>query len=179
MDQIELSENGRNFLNELFEQTHGDSSAQLSMYDIGSNLGMDKETAQRVAEELMGTGLIEIRTLAGGIAITEEGALVCSSDTFSEETAGPTLGADPIIGEETKKGMEPILLDIKNAAGNLGLDFDSLTELMADLKTVDAQLASAKPKTAIIRECCRSVKGVLEKAGTPEVLAHIRRLLGE
>ena len=109
MDQMELSENGRNFLNELFKQSHGDSSVQYSMYDIGSNLGMDKEAAQRVAEELMGAVLVEIRTLAGGIAITEEGiALVCSSDdAFSGDTDGVTLGTDPIVSDGHREGLLP------------------------------------------------------------------------
>ena len=62
---------------------------------------------------------------------------------------------------------------------NLRLDFDGLSELMADLKTIDAQLGSSQPKTAIIRECLRSIRGVLEGVGSSDGLAKIRTLLGE
>jgi hypothetical protein len=62
---------------------------------------------------------------------------------------------------------------------NLGLDFDGLSELMADLKTIDAQLGSSRPKTGIIRECLRSIKAVLEGIGNGDSLVKIRALLGE
>ena len=59
------------------------------------------------------------------------------------------------------------------------LDFDGLSELMADLKTIDAQLGSSRPKTAIIRECLRSLKSILEAASEGEILVKVRGLLGE
>ena len=34
----ELDESGRQFLIQLFEQTRGDTSAQVSMYDLGNDL---------------------------------------------------------------------------------------------------------------------------------------------
>ena len=54
-----------------------------------------------------------------------------------------------------------------------------MNELMADVKTIDAQLESSRPKAAIIRECLRSLKSVLEKAGDDASLGKIRELLGE
>jgi len=65
------------------------------------------------------------------------------------------------------------------AVGNLGLDFEGLSELMADLKTIDAQLSSSRPKTAIIRECLRSLKETLEGLADNESLVKVRSLLGE
>ena len=50
----ELDENGQQFLNQLFEQTRGDTSAQVSMYDVGKDIGMDRDTSSRVAEILIG-----------------------------------------------------------------------------------------------------------------------------
>ena len=50
---------------------------------------------------------------------------------------------------------------------------------MADLKTIDAQLGSSRPKTGIIRECLRSIKAVLEGIGNGDSLVKIRALLGE
>jgi hypothetical protein len=51
--------------------------------------------------------------------------------------------------------------------------------LMADLKTIDAQLASPNPKTAIIRECFRSIVGVLKAVDNNDTLKSIKTLLGE
>ena len=63
MTDSELDDLSQQFLIQLFEQTNGDVSIQVSMYDIGGLLGMDRETASWVAQELMGRQLAEIRTL--------------------------------------------------------------------------------------------------------------------
>jgi len=43
---------------QLFEQTRGDRSVQVSMYDIGDRLGLGRNAASRVAEELMGLQIV-------------------------------------------------------------------------------------------------------------------------
>ena len=68
---------------------------------------------------------------------------------------------------------------LKAQTGNLGLDFDGLSELMADFKTIDAQLGSSRPKTAILRECLRSIKEILEAQTDHESLLKVKELLGE
>ncbi len=60
-DEIDVA--GRQFLIQLFEQTKGDSSVQVSMYDIGDQLGLERDDASAVAQELIGSMLVEIRTL--------------------------------------------------------------------------------------------------------------------
>ena len=76
MDNSVLDDIAQQFLIQLFEQTQGDVSIQVSMYDIGGLLGMDRDTASRVAQELMGQQLAEIRTLSGGIGISTDGAAI-------------------------------------------------------------------------------------------------------
>jgi hypothetical protein len=49
---------------------------------------------------------------------------------------------------------------------------------MADLKTIDAQLGSSRPKTAIIRACLFSVKAVLKNSGDIEIISRIHALVG-
>ena len=74
MNSSELDETSQQFLIQLFVQTGGDSSTQVSMYDVGEGLGLDRDTSSRVAETLIGLQLAEIRTLSGGIGISIEGA---------------------------------------------------------------------------------------------------------
>jgi hypothetical protein len=182
MSSSELDEAGQQFLIQLFEQTSGDSSAQVSMYDVGGGLGLDRDASSRVAETLIGLQLAEIRTLSGGIGISTEGA-----NEVKRLTGGvsPTDGSpgklteQPIMDPASCQGVEQAAGELKSQAGNLGLDYDGLSELMADLKTIDAQLASSRPKTAIIRECLRSIKEVLEGAAKAEILIKIRALLDE
>jgi hypothetical protein len=152
------------------------------MYDVGGGLGLDRDASSRVAETLIGLQLAEIRTLSGGIGISTEGA-----NEVKRLTGGvsPTDGSpgklteQPIMDPASCQGVEQAAGELKSQAGNLGLDYDGLSELMADLKTIDAQLASSRPKTAIIRECLRSIKEVLEGAAKAEILIKIRALLDE
>jgi hypothetical protein len=182
MSHSELDETGQQFLIQLFEQTSGDSSAQTSMYDIGEGLGLDRDASSRVAETLMGLELVEIRTLSGGIGISADGA-----DEVRQLMGGVAPGGDspgrlsdqPVMDPGSIQGVEQVAGELKGQAGNLGLGFDGLSELMADLKTIDAQLGSSRPKTAIIRECLHSLKETIEGVTDNESLAQIRALLGE
>ena len=61
------------FLTELYNSTDGDTSRQVSMYDIGGTLGLEKSSAGAVAEELIVDGYAELVTLSGGISITSNG----------------------------------------------------------------------------------------------------------
>jgi len=176
----ELDDSGQQFLIQLFEQTGGDPSAQVSMYDVGEGLGLDRDTASRVAENLIGLQLVEIRTLSGGIGISADGASKARHLLGSAPAADSSPGRltdQPVMDSISRRGVEQVAEDLKNRAGNLGLNFDSLAELMADLKTIDAQLGSSRPKTAIIRECLLSLKEVLEDSAETEVLLKVKALL--
>ena len=48
---------------------------------------------------------------------------------------------------------------------DLQLSTDQESELNAEVETISSQLASPKPKSPILRECVRSIRSILEKAG--------------
>jgi hypothetical protein len=182
MTSIDLDETCRSFLLELFSQTGGEPSVQVSMYDIGTALGMDRKAASRVAEELIGWELADIRTLSGGIGISSNGieeARLLTGGPASSEEIGFTLGNDSAIDEAGCGKIEEITRDLKHQAGSLDLAFDALNEFLADLKTIDAQLGSPKPKTIIIRECLRSLMVAAKQAGAGESAAKIKALIDD
>lgn len=173
--------NGQQYLIQLFEQTKGDSTLQVSMYDIGDQLGLDRDIASAVAQELIGSMLVEIRTLSGGIGISAEGSqmaqkLIGPAESSSDELA--ELDDAPLLNTRGRQVVEKIASELKGQTGSLGLDFDTLTELMADLKTLDAQLGSSRPKTSIIRACLHSVLAVLTNSGEDKISERIRMLVG-
>jgi hypothetical protein len=180
MTDSELDDLSQQFLTQLFEQTQGDVSIQVSMYDIGGLLGMDRETASRVAQELMGRQLAEIRTLSGGIGISTDGAAriqdlmgpLASSTSGSEQ-----LGDAPVLTSDAQQAVVRVVSELKDQTGSFGLDFDTLGELMADLKTIEAQLDSSRPKTATIRECLRSVLAVVKATQNRQLADRIHRLI--
>jgi hypothetical protein len=182
MTNMEINEIGQQFLIRLFEQTDGESSVQVSMYDIGELLGLERDAATKVAEELMGSQLVEIRTLSGGIGISAEGSALVQdligppTSSVSESTK---LGDEPILDSAGRHAVEQTVTLLKSQTGKLGLDYETMTELMADLKTIDAQMTSSRPKTVIIRECLRSILAASSGAENAEALNGIKALLDE
>jgi hypothetical protein len=177
----EMDVTGQQFLIQLYEQTKGDLAAQVSMYDIGDQLGLERDIASTVAQELIGSMLVEIRTLSGGIGISADGLqmaqkLIGPSAASADEFA--KLDDTPLLNASGRPAVDLIVSELKNQAGALGLDFETLAALMADLKTIDAQLGSPRPKTAIIRECLRSVLAVISNTGDNKIYDRIRTLVG-
>lgn len=174
-----LDENTKRFLGRLLIQTGGGTSAQASMYDVGAGLGMDRETARHTAEMLMGFNLVEIRTLSGGIGLTSEGVAAGKELGSKDKTKpGPTLADSPVVEGELANMVEALMTDLKGQMGSLGLGFESLDEVMADLKTIDAQMRSPRPKTSVIRACFLSAAEVLEAAGAVHAVKKIREMTG-
>jgi hypothetical protein len=177
----DMDETARQFLKNLFEQTGGQPSRQVSMYEVGAALGWDRDAASRAAQDLMAAGLVEIRTLSGGIGISTAGAAKVQSTLGSGNrgAAMARLGSGRIMDKAACLAVERVCDDIKTQAGSLGLDFDTLAELMADLKTVADQLGSSRPKTAIVREGLRSLEGVLKQFAGNKNLACVRALIAD
>ena len=71
--QDDIKDNLPLFLVELYHRTQGDASVRVSMFDVGESLELDRTLSLRIAEELIGTGLAEIKTLSGIIGITTDG----------------------------------------------------------------------------------------------------------
>jgi hypothetical protein len=181
MPSIEFDGSVREFLVQLFEQTKGDPSLQTSMYAIGASLGWERDTASRAAQDLMGLGLVEIRTLSGGISLSAEGVDTVRElrSASSQDTNLSRLGTERLMDKNTCQAVAQVCEGVKAQAGSLGLDFETLSELMADIKTIACQLDSSRPKTAIVRECLRSLEVVLEGFKDNKCLIEIRGLIGD
>jgi hypothetical protein len=180
MNQNDLDESGKQFLLQIFKLTNGDVSAKVSMYEIGETLNMDRSQANFITTELVGFDYVEIRTLSGGIGITEQGLDAAKSlgAESGKQNDTPRLGNEPVLDGARKNACDIMVANIKSKAVNMSLDFDAMAEMMADLKTIDAQLSSPKPKTGIIRESFRSIQAVLKTAGNKEIADRIHELIG-
>jgi hypothetical protein len=171
-----------NFFRSLFVKTGGDIKKQVSMHEIGNEAGLDKSASKNIAEELMRLGLIDIRTLSGGIGLSEEGVLEAQrwfSDIPGIIPSGNKLGNDPVVSEKTGAAITDILTGLKPRIGKLGMAFDDLTELLADIQSLEAQMRSPRPKTAIVRECFRSMLSALARSSETETLSRIKSFLAD
>ena len=165
----------KSYLDEVYRSTGGDTECQVSMYDIGTAIGLDKAEAGSLAEQLMVQGLIELKTLSGGIGITSDGlsSLGISAPAPAAATDSPKLGRETIITDSDRQTIQLLTDEIKSAAAEHTIDFKFMEEIVIDLKTIEIQLLSPQPKTRIIAELFRSLQTALELAKVGNVAAKL------
>lgn len=152
------------YLQELYNTTQGNTETQVSMHDTGLNLGFDKAESGRIAEELMVQGYIELKTLAGGISITDEGLsfLGFTPQINSSEAKTLTLSSGPIANEDDITMSKNVMTSIQNELSSLELDFPIIEQIVLDLKAMDIHLLSSLPKTAVLLELFRSISACFD-----------------
>jgi hypothetical protein len=176
----EPDEQQTSFLMSLFETTQGDGAIKVSMHDVGMAIGLDKEDVTRVAEAVIGVGWAEVKTLSGGIGISQEGVekAVSLGARLPLDVEGVVcLGEEAVINDGVRDVVESVLASLKLDVAHQTFDFDTTAEMIADIRTLEMQLTSPKPKTAILRAGFESVKAVLGSANNVETLSQINQLL--
>jgi hypothetical protein len=141
------------FLQELYNRAEGDFEIHISMYDLGTDLGFEKDEAAAFAQELFIEGLAEMKTLSGGMGITQKGLKALGINrTPKKEDNSFILGSSPVLDEQGKKAVQELLNKIRTALDSKAISFDLMEEIVIDLKTIEVQMLSPNPKTPIIRE---------------------------
>lgn len=140
------------FLQELFRTSGGNSDTQISMYQIGDSLGFSKSEVSALSEDLIIDGLVELRTLSGAVSITPEG-LAALGITAETDTASalPRLSGEKVLTGDDRQLLVDLINKTKQCTFGNDTELSALEELLIDLKTIEVQLLSDRPKTAIIR----------------------------
>lgn len=148
---------------ELNRRTEGNPAVQVSMYTMGETIGLDREASSQAAEDLIARGLVEIRTLSGGIGLSDEGAGLLTETV--EDRAASRLGTASPLSSPQIELVEQTLVRLKGELGGRDLPFATLAEMLADIRSIDAQLASPRAKTPIIRACFTSLRDAAGQSG--------------
>ena len=169
----------QSYLAELYHLTAGDLNAQVSMYDVGAALNMEKTEAGKLAEDLIGSGLVEVKTLSGGIGITALGIeRIQAAGLAGDVSAGAlSLGSSSVLETEGREAVATVLQEIKSALSQQNAPYDRTEEMVIDIKTIEVQLLSPSPKTAIVREILRSLGQSLGSTGSTELSDTIDRMI--
>ncbi|WP_156915994.1 hypothetical protein [Desulfatirhabdium butyrativorans] len=164
------------FFSALIEKTKASTDHQVSMTEVGGTIGLDKAASSRAVEELIGLGLVDIRTLSGAVGLTEAGKKLAQERlTPAESYVG--IGQGDIVGEAAKEGVGKLLSGIKNCIGTLNLDFDRMNQVVVDLRTLEIQMSAPHPWTAIVRECLKAIAADVGDRLRPELTGRLNRLL--
>lgn len=173
------SPEAQNYMLELYQMTSGDINAQVSMYDVGAAMGLEKNDAGKLAEDLIGHGLVAVKTLSGGVGITDLGIEKAQSAAGAGPTAAATtdLGKGPVMEEKTIEAMAPLIKEIQTRISRNEAAYGQIEEMVMDLKTMEVQLLSPRPKTAIVREILRSLHATLNATGESDITEKIGKML--
>lgn len=169
----------RSFLNELFSQTGGNSEEVASMYEIGETVGLDKKSAGSLAEELMVQGLLDLKTLSGGIIITTEGMalLGVSAPNQVGQTDSAQLSGNHLVDDDDRKLISEMILEIQEACPNSELKYEQIEAVVLDLKTIDLHLLSPQPKNAVVKALFTSIIETLNGGSDPTIVTKISQLI--
>jgi hypothetical protein len=173
----------QNYLQQLCEMSDGDVSREVSMYEVGGAIGLERPEAGALAEELIIDGYAELKNLTGGISITTAGLRLLNLDT-----GGPGKGLGEgqfVLGEaevpiaEIVEAVQDLIEEIKTAVAEGSFAYSRVEELVIDIKTLETQLLSSRPKTNIVRAVLRSLAKSLEgKPETERLRGAITRMTG-
>jgi hypothetical protein len=178
------SQEATSFLLELYRMTGGDPVAKVSMFTVGEAIGLDKTDAGKMAETLIAQGWVEIKTLSGGIGITEEGleAAHAAGASGGDAPGLTALGTQPVMDEQDHHTVSGLLNDIKAAIQESPAGYETLEALVMDVKSLEIHLLSPRAKTAVVREILRSIqdnlKDSLENRHPEGLAATIQQVLG-
>jgi hypothetical protein len=166
------------YLFELYTMTGGDTDIQVSMYDVGTTLGLEQSEAGTMAENLFIQGLAELKTLSGGIGITRQGLKVLDikpapkpGDEFLD------LGKGPVLEDKNIEAVNKILQDIKDSIASSTSAYPQIETLVIDIKTIEIQMLSPRIKTQIIREVLRSILSTLKDQGPEDLVDKLDALI--
>ncbi len=165
------------FLFQLYTITDGDTEANVSMYDVGEVLGLGKGDTGKLAEALYSEGYAELKTLSGGIGITMMGLKALNVSMDSADSESLSLGTDHVLTDQGRDTAEIILQEIKAVISDTKLTYAHLEELVIDIKTIEIQMLSPRPKTEVIREVLKSIHQVLDTSGPEQLNSRLNSLI--
>lgn len=201
METIEEERKRRlQFMKKLFEKSNGDELRYCMMFEIGEELGFDRDTTERVTQYLKGENLLEYKSLGGGIGITHWGVkemeeslsnpteptmhfpavniINISHMENSQIQQGGTGNVQSYMNNPEIKELRDLISLIKSSNQNIGLDTMNKQDLDSEISTIEAQISSSKPKKNIVIECLKSVKTIIEGVASNTIAQGILTQLG-
>jgi hypothetical protein len=173
------------FLRKLYDITGADESVFVDPAQVGAELGLSGSVLERIYDFLHSQGYIQfdIRDYA---CITHNGILEVERMLSNSNKLLPhhpsvnyTIQIEQMIGSQIQQGtnqsyqistdnsndieaMRKFVADLKNQLTELPLSPEAQAEVESDISTLESQLKSPRPKSAVLRECLSSIRTVLE-----------------
>jgi len=193
------------FLKAVYQATEADEHKLVNMWQVGDELGLERDETARIVQYLTGETLLEHKALVGIIAITHHGIREVE-DALSEpqeetyyfppvniinvetmigsaiQQASPEARQTVAVEHSRIDDIRGFVAEVREVLDQLGLTSQQSSDLNAELGTVDAQLEASRPKTSILTESLLTMRSILEGAAGSALAAgllhQLRLLLG-
>jgi len=193
------------FLKAVYQATEADEHKLVNMWQVGDELGLERDETARIVQYLTGETLLEHKALGGIIAITHHGIREVE-DALSEpqeetyyfppvniinvetmigsaiQQASPEARQTVAVEHSRIDDIRGFVAEVREVLDQLGLTSQQSSDLNAELGTVDAQLEASRPKTSILTESLLTMRSILEGAAGSALAAgllhQLRLLLG-
>jgi hypothetical protein len=174
------------FLNRMYEISDGSEMKDISMWELGKELGLSREETENVADYLKGEELIKFTAMGGWISITHYGIIeveeAINNPDESTQYFPPVVNImhiNSMVGSQIQQGshgstqnqeinqndldaIQTLVGTLKEKIPDIPFDEDQRAEAEAELQTVEAQIKSSKPKVSILRESLTTLRNLIE-----------------
>jgi hypothetical protein len=190
------------YLNLLYERTGGQRLKFLDMWDLGGELAIGRDDTHALVDYLVGENLAEHRGIGGIIGITHYG--IVEVERALTEPEAPTkyfppvinvLNIHSVVGSQIQQGthdstqaqtvttndteaIRALVNGFRERLSDLPFDQADRSEAEAELQTLEAQLRSSKPKSAIVRESLKTLRNLLEGVASNALAAVLLPMFG-
>jgi hypothetical protein len=169
------------FLVSLYQHIEGDLQRAFSMYELGAAMGLARDEAGNLAQQLMASGHVEVRTLAGDIGLTKPGldlvSVAQNGGDLPEQAV--SLGNGELLSPQAVEAVDRLTTEIKANISTLCTDFEAMSQWTADLRCLQIQLSSPLPKTAVTRALLHSLTTMAETLTPAEATTAIQSKLSQ
>lgn len=158
---------GKRIINAVAKETNANPGHTANMWSVGEGLGLDRGETENIVMEMVSDGLLEIKSLSGGLSLTESGRSMVEADG-----AAGGSGLD----------LEYLLSKMESTINESALDNKTRNDLRIDIKTIELQSKRSQPLKPVMTACLASLKEGLEKEtgpGIEELLTALDALSGK
>lgn len=129
-------------------------SGSGSMWDIAESLNMSRGDMQDLIMVLSGEGLVQIKSLAGEVVLTDDGIEIVAALTGSVQKK-----SDPLA---------EFIIDLELTASSLILEPDQKNDLTIDLAALKGQASRTTKRRATIQALLEAIFSILSSSPSPE-----------
>ena len=146
-DNANKDDLGAEMLAVIYRRIEGFCGRSTSMWEVGEEMGLDRAQAEMLAMGLVNDGLVEIKSLSGGLTLTEAGLGLA---------AGVSGG-----GAQTETGLSDFADQALSALPQLNLDVPTRADLEIDLTILKAQAERSRPVAPVVAATLEEIRSAL------------------